>query len=666
MADVCNEQVIERFSKKEILTVSALNLVFVLAFLGIMRSNDIHVLLFKILVASTLVIVIDIAYFFFRKYSATFGSRKNLLFLGTVSLLGGITLEVMSILSFPSSSPLVVSDWNKYRLTFFIFISFTLSLIALVWKQKVSNDSWRRIKSFNFFIFTAPGIFGGTVLIAALTGSLPWKTTDNINNYLFIFLTYALLLVGFFYLKMKNSLSLEKIFFVVVLVCGSLVILLSPPITGGSWDDEIHYARANGLSLLGEGEVTQSEVAYVDRSWLGSEGWHLKEIEKAIPELDGMHEASLNKKNTHRVEGFIQVGRGWSLSSITSVGEIPAAVGIWISRFLGLALSWQFIIGKFFNLLVYASIMAIAIKKLPAYKILLASVGLLPTSIFLASNYSVDPWVIAFLSLGFSLFLEEFYDRRKVLTASKTITILAIFLLGMLPKAIYFPMIAVMFFMPSKKFEGFFTKRVFYSSIFLTLGILILSFILPIFFSVADQTGDLRGGAGVNSIEQIRFILSNPVQYSWILIKFLSGYIAPVGSDSYAFNYAYFGQLSHALPMVTAIPFILLMWVTVVAEKGVSNHPIFNYKQRIILFILVVFTISLIATALYVSFTPVSSPNINGVQPRYLLPILFPMMIALFSSSCENKREKGSALLTNVAMLIMVACNATCVAYLLV
>ena len=46
--------------------------------------------------------------------------------------------------------------------------------------------------------------------------------------------------------------------------------------------------------------------------------------------------------------------------------------------------------------------------------------------------------------------------------------------------------------------------------------------------------------------------------------------------------------------------------------------------------------VSLIWTALYLSFTPVGSTEINGVQPRYFLPLLFPILVCFKSSKVKN------------------------------
>lgn len=52
-------------------------------------------------------------------------------------------------------------------------------------------------------------------------------------------------------------------------------------------------------------------------------------------------------------------------------------------------------------------------------------------------------------------------------------------------------------------------------------------------------------------------------------------------------------------------------------------------------------TIALAATSLYVSFTSVASNTDAGMQPRYILPILFPALLLLGSSRVQNRMNRS-------------------------
>ena len=60
-----------------------------------------------------------------------------------------------------------------------------------------------------------------------------------------------------------------------------------------------------------------------------------------------------------------------------------------------------------------------------------------------------------------------------------------------------------------------------------------------------------------------------------------------------------------------------------------------NHRCLIVLDLLGV--ILLVWTALYLSFTPVGLNTINGVQARYFIPFIFPLIICFQSRNIKNK-----------------------------
>ena len=60
-------------------------------------------------------------------------------------------------------------------------------------------------------------------------------------------------------------------------------------------------------------------------------------------------------------------------------------------------------------------------------------------------------------------------------------------------------------------------------------------------------------------------------------------------------------------------------------------------KFRVVTSIMLFGIIVLIWTAMYLSFTPVGLSKINGVQPRYYIPLMYPLMI-LFMPNKETGR----------------------------
>ena len=67
--------------------------------------------------------------------------------------------------------------------------------------------------------------------------------------------------------------------------------------------------------------------------------------------------------------------------------------------------------------------------------------------------------------------------------------------------------------MPVNKFKDKKQRKIYYAIIIGTAIFLMMTFLLPMLIN-SPGTGDSRGGSDVNSTEQIKYILSNPLEYS--------------------------------------------------------------------------------------------------------------------------------------------------------
>ena len=110
-------------------------------------------------------------------------------------------------------------------------------------------------------------------------------------------------------------------------------------------------------------------------------------------------------------------------------------------------------LGRLGNLLIYAAVMFFAIKKTPVGKAVMAVIGLLPTSIFMACVYSYDPAVTAWIYLSMACLLKEILTPDTKISWKSYGLILAAFVLGCCAKAVYAPMILIGLLLPASKFR---------------------------------------------------------------------------------------------------------------------------------------------------------------------------------------------------------------------
>ena len=94
-----------------------------------------------------------------------------------------------------------------------------------------------------------------------------------------------------------------------------------------------------------------------------------------------------------------------------------------------------------------------------------------------------------------------------------------------------------------------------------------------------------------------------------------------VTGSQYLSFFAYLGKGNNfTLPLLTIV-------VTAFLDRNMTDNKYILFK--FVTYIDIFVSIVLVVTALYVSFTPVGYNTVNGCQPRYLLPLMFPFYIFL-------------------------------------
>jgi uncharacterized membrane protein len=264
----------------------------------------------------------------------------------------------------------------------------------------------------------------------------------------------------------------------------------------------------------------------------------------------------------------------------------------------------------------------------------MAVIALLPTSIFLASNYNHDSWLTAFTMLGLAYLFSEFQQGDKKISWREISVMLGAFLLGLGAKEIYFPLLMLVFLLPKKKFASLKQYRQFLLAAAFSVLFVAGNFFMPYVIKGPDNGGQ-RGGSEINSLQQVRFILAEPVAYTKILANFAIKYIGIESSKGFATSFAYLGSMSGY--------FVLFFTVIFVALTDRNKYDAITSKWKVRLSVLVAYiaTVALICTGLYIAFTPVRSLDINGVQPRYLIPLVFPLLFIFGYIGIKNKINKN-------------------------
>ena len=134
-------------------------------------------------------------------------------------------------------------------------------------------------------------------------------------------------------------------------------------------------------------------------------------------------------------------------------GYLPQTVGIVIAKLLDLNVIWILWLARICNLLFYAGVISLAIRKTPVLKIPLLAVACIPISIYQASSASIDAMIISLSILAVSYFIYMCKSPKDSLSR-KDIAIFSIICVFLgLCKLPYLSFIFLLLFVPSKNFK---------------------------------------------------------------------------------------------------------------------------------------------------------------------------------------------------------------------
>lgn len=506
------------------------------------------------------------------------------------------------------------SEFSKRKFVTYFGVTLLVLIISLLaslskkfvqHREKIEEDIKRVISNIKnnpikYVIIISTYI--GLAIVAGLLSVITYKykvfSRGDVNG---IFLFYLLIEWTFYTIYNCRSICEKKpeiLYFWVAILLSSFFIFYNFD-SFVSWDEQFHFENAIQFQRL----FTENDLE-ADHLYL------LSNAQMPLEEVQNIYE-----KHTTVLNSFV--------FGYYNIAYLPYYIGFVIARGLSLNVRIVYSISLLFQAIFCSFVISRAIKIIPYGKRLLSCIGLAGTLLFLNGRFSYDSWVVAFIALGFAHYVKNLEAIDGTLTLKEAVIPLIYLIIGCLPKAIYFPLVLLGVFIPTRKFDNKKTKRKYILLILAAAIILLASFLLPTLFSSTGQAGDTRGGTDVSAIGQIKFILSNPVEYTKILLNFMFNSYLPyeVTGSLYLSFFAYLGKVDNfTLPLLTIV-------VTAFLDRNMTDNKYMAFK--IATYIDIFVSIVLVVTALYVSFTPVGYSTVNGCQPRYLLPLMLPFYIFL-------------------------------------
>lgn len=302
-------------------------------------------------------------------------------------------------------------------------------------------------------------------------------------------------------------------------------------------------------------------------------------------------------------------------------------IGLTLGRLLGLKFIYVYYLTRICNFAIYIFLTYWAIKIIPIHKKLLFCIAVLPMAVYQAASVSYDSVVIGTSFLLFALVLHLSINKIN----AKNIILLMFLVLCMFynKSAAYFPLAGMVLVIP-------FGKQLKKKQV---LELLIAVSVVIILFVISKWIG-IENGTNPNNESINRYSLFYSVEHPIWFVKILS-YTLFCNFELYfkgLFGISIFGYPADEVPLVLCM-FTLLL-ITAIKRDEDEIYIEFNNKKRF--FIVACALLSVLAICLgAVSWTKIGMEYIEGIQGRYLIPVLLPILFWKNSPiKCSVNRSK--------------------------
>ncbi|MDR0297786.1 MAG: DUF2142 domain-containing protein [Streptococcaceae bacterium] len=186
----------------------------------------------------------------------------------------------------------------------------------------------------------------------------------------------------------KKNGSIEKLFLIFILGFGVFFALLAP--VGTIPDEQYHFNQTFRLIFHSDQKISD-----MDRL---PDSAGVTDISFDGPKPTSLYAESYTRKVPFVEQTKFQLNFTWS-----GLRRLPQAIGILIGRYIYPSYGVMFLVGRLFNLLFYAGVIYIAIKKAAFGKFPMVFVALLPMSVQQAASLSYDTSLFAVCFVTFSM-----------------------------------------------------------------------------------------------------------------------------------------------------------------------------------------------------------------------------------------------------------------------
>lgn len=435
----------------------------------------------------------------------------------------------------------------------------------------------------------------------------------------------------------SKKLSSAEVFLLLMLGIFGILALALLPISAG-YDEETHFIRVwqmSNLDLL-PNQVEKAEIPFPTIYWDLS--YRRQELVRAI------EPGYWNKYGNLSIDSLDYTYGVETRSVYSPFLLLPQAIVTrYAGRSFGLPALPVFYLTRLAGLLSYLLLTWAAIRLAPFGKWIIVILAVSPMSLLQAITISADTISngIAFLFIAGVLAIAQ---KDKFGRKEWWGIVFLSFLLFTAKVNLVFLILLPFFLISPARFK---TKNSYY----LLIGTILVLFSFEVIgWSLVAYPRLGTAPEGTNPVGQVKFIFTHLLFF----IKTIATDIISYAEERFKNWVALYGYNYWPVPKITYLSYVFALFTALFSKTKDEREGLTQKERKIFLILFVVgyvFTIVL----MYLSFTPVGSPEVRGVQGRYftvVMPLLFLSLVGIksFNPKLSKWLQWGTILLGTVSL----------------
>ena len=478
-----------------------------------------------------------------------------------------------------------------------------------------------------------------TLILLFIIYYLNFYSVISIIDIGLIFVVFLILGLIMFY--NKKHLNLTNAFLIITMFLGITIMFLIPPFH--ILDEDNHYIKTYDHLFFLEKSNSVKNKTKISKNVYDFRGKYQNNKFKyaKINPLSYYNDMNIKVNYKDLSEKSVRFGT----YSTMKLAYIPSNFITFICKRLNINLLLTFMLARFINLILATIICFLAIKIIPICKPLLFIImtfGICTQSI-MGINQDWLNTSVCFLSISYILYLiykKEKIERKEYITLFLLATLLAF------SKTIYTPIFLLVLLINNKKFD----KSIKHPLInkFLIIGIAFGLTLLSYFWNIIFNPEILiTGGSSVEHHSLIN-LLKNPVKLVSIYFNTFKMRNVEDIIRGYFNGYGWYTIWHNNIVKICILLSYIFIIFTLPKEKIKEEK-----KSKLLSMFIFISMYGLITLSMLLTWSNIEFNYIDGLQPRYFLPIIFFLYFVFNNNIFKFKNNSNYQILLIGSILIL-------------